>query len=104
MGFNDSSVNVTELLVAVLAVIATMMVMRKRYHSNMPLLFYFVLIMFSNATEREINPYLLYAGLILAMFLRFEFMGGGFVKFVAFMTASSLVIVIYLMMAEVFSA
>ncbi len=103
MHFNESSVNLTELLVAALAVVATLMVMRKRYASNLPLLFYFVLIMFSNATEREVNPYLLYAGLILAMFLRFEFMGGGVVKLVAFMTGATLVVILYAMMAEVFS-
>jgi hypothetical protein len=102
MEFNATPLNMTELLVAVLAVVAAIFVMRKRYDSNLPLLFYFVLIMFSNMADREINPYLLYAGLIMAMVLRFEFMGGGFVKFVAFMTATSLVVIVFAMMSEVF--
>jgi hypothetical protein len=104
MAFNATSLNVTELLVVVLAVVSTWMVVRKRYSSNLPLLFYFVLIMFGNMSDREVNPYLLFAGLLLAMFLRFEFMGGGIVKLVAFMTSASLVVIIYLMMSEVFSA
>ena len=104
MAFNATSLNVTELLVVALAVVAALVVMRKRYDSNLPLLFYFVLIVFSNMSDREVNPYLLYAGLILAMILRFEFMGGGFVKFVAFMTAASLAIIIFAMVSEVFSA
>lgn len=103
MEFNATSLNVTELLVVALGLVATYMVMRKRYTSSLPLLFYFALIMFGNLADREINPYLLYAGLILAMFLRFEFMGGGFVKFVAFLTSASLVVIIYLMVSEVFS-
>ncbi len=104
MEFNATSLNITELLVVVLAVVATYMVIRKRYSSNLPLLFYFALIVFGNFTERAINPYVLYAGLIVAMFLRFEFMGGGFVKLVAFMTSASLVVIIYLMVSDVFSA
>lgn len=104
MEFNANSLNVTELLVVALALVATWMVVRKRYSSNLPLLFYFALIMFSNMSDREVNPYLLYAGLLLAMFLRFEFMGGGVAKLVAFMTSASLVAIIYLMMSEVFSA
>src|ERR1700744_174354 len=101
---NPSSLNVTELLVVARAVVAAMTVLRKRYSSNMPLLFYFVLVMFGNMSDREINPYILYAGLVMAMFLRFEFMGGGFVKMVAFMTSASLVVIISLMMSDVFAA
>ncbi len=104
MEFNPSSLNVTEILVVALAVVATLMVLRKRYSSNLPLLFYFMLMMFNNMSDRGVNPYLLYAGLILAMFLRFEFMGGNFVKVVAFLTSGSLVVIIYLMVSEVFSA
>ncbi len=102
--FNATSLNVTELLVVALGVVAIMMVVRKRYTSSLPLLFYFVLITFGGMTDREINPYLLYAGLILAMVLRFEFMGGGFVKFIAFMTTASLIVINYMMVAEVFTA
>jgi len=101
MEFNATSLNVTEVLVICLAVVAAMMVMRKRYDSNVPLLFYFVLVMFNNMSDRGVNPFLLYAGLILALLLRFEFMGGGFAKFVAFLATASLGVIIWMMMAEV---
>lgn len=96
--------NLTELLVVALAIVAAVLVMRKRYESNVPLLFYFVLIVFNSFADGLINPYLLYAGLVLALVLRFEFMGGGFVKFVAFGTAATLAIIIYSMVSDVFFA
>jgi hypothetical protein len=103
MEFNPTSLNVTEMLVVSLAVTAAIMVMRKRYDSNIPLLFYFVLVVFNNMSDRGTNPYLLYAGLILALLLRFEFMGGGFAKLVAFLTTASLGVIIWMMMSEVFT-
>jgi hypothetical protein len=101
MQFNASSVNVTEVLVIGLAVVAAVLVMRKRYDSNVPLLFYFVLVLFNNMSDRGANPYLLYTGLILALLLRFEFMGGSFAKLVAILTTASLGLIIWVMMAEV---
>jgi len=101
MEFNATSLNVTEVLVIALAVAAAVFVIRKRYDSNLPLLFYFVLIVFNNMSERGVNPYLLYTGLILALLLRFEFMGGGFAKLVAFLATASLGVIIWVMMAEV---
>jgi hypothetical protein len=101
MEFNPTSLNVTEVLVIALAVVATIFVMRKRYDSNLPLLFYLVLVLFNNMSERGVNPYLLYTGLITALLLRFEFMGGLVAKLVAFLTAASLGVIIWLMVAEV---
>ena len=101
MEFNPTSLNVTEVLVISLALAAAVLLMRKRYDSNLPLLFYFVLVMFNNMSDRGVNPYLLYTGLIFALLLRFEFMGGGFAKLVAFLTTASLGAIIWLMMAEV---
>lgn len=102
MEFNATSTNITELLVASLAVVAAVLLMRKRYDSNLPLLFYFFAILFTNmAADREINPYLLYSGLALALVVRFEFMGSGFAKFVAFCATLSLCLIIWSMMSDV---
>jgi hypothetical protein len=98
-----SSTNLTELLVACLAVVAAVLVLRKRYDSNLPLLFYFTVILFSNMSERELNPYLLYSGVILAMLLRFEFMGGSFAKVVAMFSTVALGVIIWTMMSDVFA-
>ena len=101
MEFNPTSLNVTEVLVISLAVISAILLMRKRYDSNLPLLFYLVLVLFNDMSDRGVNPYLLYTGLILALLLRFEFMGGAVAKLVAFLTTASLGVIIWLMMAEV---
>ena len=101
MEFNPTSLNVTEVLIIALALVAAIVVMKKHYDSNLPLLFYFVLVIFNNSADRGVNPYLLYSGLIMALLLRFEFMGGAVAKFVAFLTAASLGVIIWLMMGEV---
>ena len=104
MEFNPTATNVTEVLVMSLAIIAAVLLMKKRYDSNMPLLFYFFVILFSNLSDRALNPYLLYSGLALALTLRFEFMGNAFVKVVAYFTAGALCLIIWSMMSDVMTA
>ena len=99
---DGTPLNMTELLVAVLAIVAVIMVLRKKYDSNLPLLFYFVAVVFSNATDREVNPYLLYSGLAFALLLRFEFMNQGFAKVVGFFATCSICLTIYVYLAHVF--
>ena len=74
MYFNASPKNITELLVVSLAVVSIMMVMKKRYDSNIPLLFYSVAVMFTNSFDRQVHPAILYGGLLFCLLLRFEFM------------------------------
>jgi hypothetical protein len=97
-----NSVNITELLVALLAVVAMAFLMRKKYDSNLPLLFYVVAFIFTNFSDRSINPYLMVVGLALALLLRFEFMNPGFTKVVAGLTTVSMGIIVYVFLAEVF--
>ena len=104
MNFSATSTNITELLVVALAVVAVVLLLRKRYDSNVPLLFYFFLVIFTNMSDRSLHPALLYAGLALALLLRFEFMGTGFSKFVAYLANGTLCVIIYSMMTDVFSA
>jgi len=95
------STGMLELLVVLLAVVAVVMVIRKRYHSNLPLLFYLAALVFTNATDRNVNPYLMYSGLTFALLLRFEFMGVGFSKFIAFMTSGALCLVAWIVISDV---
>jgi hypothetical protein len=99
--FSATSTNITELLVVTLAIVSAILLIRKRYDSNVPLLFYVVLIAFYSFTDRSLNPYLLYTGLVMTLLLRFEFMGGGFAKTVAFLSTASLCLIIVSMMADV---
>ena len=102
MEFDGTPLNMTELLVAVLAGVAVVMLLRKKYNSNLPLLFYFVAVMFTNMTDREVNPYLMYSGLAFALLLRFEFMNQGFARVVSFLTTSTMCLTIYVMVHEAF--
>jgi hypothetical protein len=102
MDFQGTPLNMTTLLVAALAVMAVLMLLRKRYDSNLPLLFYFIAIMFTSLSERDVNPFLLYGGLGFALLLRFEFLNQGFSKIIAFFATSSLCLIIYVFLVEVF--
>lgn len=101
MDFNPTPTNMTELLVMSLAVVACVLLLRKRYDSNMPLLFYFFLILFMNMSDRSLNPFLMYGGLGLALLLRFEFMGGSFVKVTSFFVTGTLSLIIWSMLSDV---
>lgn len=99
---DSTPLNMTELLVAVLAIVAVVMLLRKKYDSNLPLIFYFVAVMFSNMSDRDINPYLLYSGLGLALLLRFEFMNQGFAKVVSWLATGAMSLTIYVFLSQVF--
>ena len=71
---DGTPLNLSTLLVVALAAAAVLLLLRKKYDSNLPLFFYFVAVVFTNLTDREVNPYLFYTGLIFALLLRFEFM------------------------------
>jgi hypothetical protein len=99
---DSTPLNMTTLLVVALAVLSIVFVLKKRYDSNLPLLFYFIAVMFTNMTDRGINPFLLYTGLAFALLLRFEFMNPGFAKIISFFATSSLCVIVYVFLVEVF--
>jgi hypothetical protein len=104
MEFNATSTNMTELLVVALVILSAIFLMRKRYDSNLPLLAYFAVIVFTNAAEgRSLNPFLLYTGVGLALTVRFEFMGAGFAKFIGYLATGSLCVITWVMVSDVFS-
>jgi len=78
MDFNSTPVNVSEMLVMALGIIALYWLFRQKTDSNMPLLFYIAMIIFMTMTDRDFHPYLFYPGLGLALLLRFEFGHRGF--------------------------
>jgi len=100
MEFDGTPINMTEILVAAMAIAAVIPLMRRRYDSNLPLIFYFIAVVFTNLSDREVNPFLLYSGLAFAMLLRFEFMSSGFSKFIAFLATSSMCVIIYVFLSE----
>jgi hypothetical protein len=100
--FDANSANITELLVALLAIVAMFLLMRKKYDSNLPLFFYFIALIFTNMTDRSVNPYLMVVGLALALLLRFEFMNPAFTKLVAGLATASMGVIVYVFLVEVF--
>lgn len=99
---NATSENITALLVVSLAVLAMVFLIRKKYDSNLPLLFYFVALVFTNMSDKTVNPYLMLIGLAFALLLRFEFMNPSFAKLVAFMATASMGLIVYVFLEEVF--
>jgi len=94
--------NVIALLVVSLAAAAVIALLRKHYDSNLPLLFYFAAIALTTMSDRNVNPYLLYPGLAVALLLRFEFLNKSFTKFIGFMATVTLCGIIWVLLAEVF--
>jgi hypothetical protein len=102
MDFQSTPLNMTTLLVVALAIASVIFMLRKKYDSNLPLLFYFVAVCFTNLSDREVNPILLYSGMAFALLLRFEFMNTGFSKIVAWFATGSMCLIIYVFLVQVF--
>ena len=102
MYFDATPLNMTTMLVIVVAVIALVLLYRGRYTSNMPLLFYVCAIAMATMTDHTVNAFVLYGGVALALTLRFEFMGRGFTKFIAILTGSAIALAALAFLDEVF--
>ena len=102
MDFQGTPLNMTTLLLVALALFGMFMLVRKRYDSNLPLFFYFVTLVFTNMTDRTVNPILLYTGMALALLLRFEFMNRGFSKLIAFFATASMGLIVFVFLTEIF--
>ncbi len=61
-----------------------------KVESNWPLVYYLLLVVYLKVFEGSIDPYIVYVAVVSALFLRFEFMGGWFLKFVQVVELGSL--------------
>jgi len=102
MYFDATPINMTIILVVALAIIAIVLLLRGRYNSNLPLLYYSAALALNSAADRGLSPYLLYSGIALALILRFEFMGKGFTKFIGFMTSLAIGLTVVVFLDQVF--
>lgn len=66
------------------------------FDSNLPIIFYIVLIAYMQSTEGAVPFWLIGAGLALALILRFEFMNNGFTRVVKFLELGTLGVMLYL--------
>lgn len=104
MEFDPTPLDITTLLVVALAMMAMFHLFKRRYESNLPLLFYAATVLLTSLSDRGLNAYLLYSGLAFALLVRFEFMGKGFAKFVGFLATSSIGLIAFVFLMEVFGA
>jgi len=58
---------------------------RGRLESNWPLVYYALILVYWKAFEGGLSPYWIYVGLVSAVLLRFEFLGGVVLTFVRVM-------------------
>ena len=101
MAFRPTPTNVTEVLVLMMAVVAMIALMRKKYDSNLPLLFFGLATTFLSSVDRMMDPYLFYGSMGLALIVRFEFLNPGFSKFFAFLAVLSICAISYVMITDV---
>jgi hypothetical protein len=80
MTFQATSINIITLLLVAFAMWVLQSLSKKDVDSPLPLLFYCGLVAYANFTDREVNTYLFSAGLLTALFLRFEFMNRAFTR------------------------
>lgn len=99
MSFIPTSTNMVAVLGSVLAFTGISMLLKRRFDSNVPLLFYGFAIPFTTIAERPVHPAILYGGLAFALLLRFEFMGSGFTKFIAFIAMVGLALMIWTLLS-----
>ena len=68
---------------------------RIKLESNWPLFYYLFLVGHLKAFEGGLDPYVVYVGVVSALLLRFEFLGGWFLKIVRVVEIFVLAYVIY---------
>lgn len=90
------------MLVVALAIVALVLLVKGRYDSNVPLLFYGLTLGLISVTERSVPSYLLYSGLAFALVLRFEFMGKSFTKFIGFLNTFAISLIVVAFLDQVF--
>jgi hypothetical protein len=99
MYFIPTPTNMVAVLVSALSIVGIAMLMRKRYDSNIPLLFFMFAIPFTIKFDRPVDPTILYGSLAVAALLRFEFMGVKFTKVIAMMTTFGLAVITWILLS-----
>lgn len=68
---------------------------RMKTDSSWPMIFYLVLVVYSNQFDQAIPPYVLYVSVVCALLLRFEFLNERLIAFVKIIETICLVIIGY---------
>ena len=63
--------------------------------SNIPLMYYALMIAYTNGLEEHLSPSVIYAGLVLTLILRFEFMNHALTRLIKTLEISLLSLIVY---------
>jgi hypothetical protein len=81
MEFSPTPFNMTTCLLLMATVGLIVFRFTRRIDSNWPLVYYFLLVLYSKGFAGSLDPRWVYAAVVTALFLRFEFMGGWVTRF-----------------------
>ncbi len=81
MEFAATPFNLTTCLLLIFTVGLIVFRFTRRIDSNWPLVYYFLLVLYSKGFAGSLDPRWVYAAVVTALFLRFEFMGGWVTRF-----------------------
>lgn len=70
----SATFNVTTALLVVGALFVVYLRLRNWFDTNVPLLYYGIMIVYTHALDGLLAPWVIYIGLVLGLLLRFEFM------------------------------
>ena len=102
MGFRSTSLSITTLLLIALGVLAIYMLARRKADSNLPMIFYLFLFVYSRVVPESVNPNLFFAGVVLALILRFEFMNRFFTQLVLLLEMLAVLAICWGLLDQVF--
>lgn len=101
MSIRDTPGGITTLLFIAFALFVIYTRMRNWLDSNVPVIFYVVMIIYANTLGDRLPAWVVYAGFGLGMTLRFEFMNPGFTKFIKGIEFCVLGAIVYLCLGNV---
>ena len=87
--------NSTNLTLFLGALFALYLLFRKRQDSNLPVIYYCVMIGYTSFLEGRLSPWVVSTGLIVALLLRFEFMNDPLTRLVKALQYGLLLFIIY---------
>ncbi len=87
--------NVTTVLLIAFAVLVVWTRWKGRLDSNVPLFFYGFMLVYVNAQDGRLQPWMIYVAIGLGLLLRFEFMNRKLTQLIRFCELSLLGLIIY---------
>lgn len=101
MGFRATSLSITTVLLVCFASVVIYILARRKADSNLPMIFYLFLFIYTRFVQDSVNANLFFAGVVLALFLRFEFMNRFFTLLVLLLEMCSILLIVWELLGEI---